>query len=402
MPLPTSLVVNCLDELLPVITAVVNLSLKEGYFPSEWKDAIVKPLFKKAGLSMDNKNLRQMSNLQFVSKVTERAVFDQLHKHLEDNDLYPVFQSAYIRQHSTETALLRIFKDILHNQDIIEHHVTLQVLMDLSSAFDTVDGDIMIRRFEMSFGITGTELQWLRSYLPGRSQHVIVNGERSESLNLPFGVPQGSCLGPLLFTLYSSKLFEVIKPHLPEAHAYADDSQLYLSFKPNNEVNESEAVKSMEFCIRAIRTWMWMDKLKLNDDKTEFMIIGSRQQLEKVSVAELSFGDISVAPVSTARNLGVPFDRNLKFDAQITKTYCTGYYYLHNIRKISKYVTLDSTRCLVHALLIGRVDYCNSLLHGLPRNNINKLQRLQNMAARLTTNTPRFCHITPVSGLNSR
>ena len=130
-------------------------------------------------------------------------------------------------------------------------------------------------------------------------------------------------------------------------------------------------------------------------DKTEFMIIESRKQLEKVSVAELSVGDISVAPASTVRNLGVLFDRNLKFYAQITKT-CTGYYYLHNIRKIRKYLTLDSTRCLVHTLVMGRVDYCNSLLYGLPRNNINKLQRLQNMAARLITNTPRFCHITPV------
>ena len=139
-----------------------------------------------------------------------------------------------------------------------------------------------------------------------------------------------------------------------------------------------------------------MDKLKLYDDKIEFMIIGSRQQLEKVSVAELSVGDTSVAPDSTARNLGVLFDRNLKFDAQITKTCCAGYYYLYNIRKIRKYLTLDSTRCLVHTLVMGRVDYCNSLLYGLPRNNINKLQRLQNMAARLITNTPRFCHTTPV------
>ena len=188
----------------------------------------------------------------------------------------------------------------------------------------------------MSFGITGTALQWLRSYLYGRSRHVIVNGEKPESLNLPFGVPQGSCLGPLLFTLYSTTLFEEIKPHLPEANAYADYSQLYLSFKPNNEVNESESIKSMELCIRAIRTWMKMDKLKLNDDKTEFMIIGNRQQLEKISVAELSVGDISVAAASTARNLGVLLDRNLKFDAQITKTCCTGYCYLHNIRKISK------------------------------------------------------------------
>ena len=152
----------------------------------------------------------------------------------------------------------------------------------------------------------------------------------------------------------------------------------------------------MELCIRAMRTWMWMDKLKLDDDKTEFMIIGSSQQLEKVSVAELSSGDTSAAPASTARNLGILFDPNLKFDDQIAKTCCTDYYYLHNIRKIRKYLTLDSTRCLVHALVMGRVDYCNSLLYGLPRNNINMLQRLLNMAARLTTNTLWFCQITPV------
>ena len=110
-PLPTPLLVNCLDELLPVITAMVNLSLK-GYFPSEWKDGLLKPFLKKAGLSMDYKNLRPGSNLQFVFKVTERAVFDQLHKHLEDNDLYPVFQSAYRKQHRTETAFLRVVNDI--------------------------------------------------------------------------------------------------------------------------------------------------------------------------------------------------------------------------------------------------------------------------------------------------
>ena len=133
-------------------------------------------------------------------------------------------------------------------------HVTLLVLLDLSSAFDTMDHDIMIRRLEMSFEITGTALQWLRSYFSGRSQHVLVNGKLSESFNLPFGVPQDSRLGPLLFTLVSDKFFEVIKPHLPVAHAYADDSQLYLSFRPNNEGNESEAIKLMALCIRAIRT----------------------------------------------------------------------------------------------------------------------------------------------------
>ena len=136
-------------------------------------------------------------------------MFEKLHKHSKDHNLYPVFQSAYRREHSTETALLRVVDDILHNMN--RQHVTILVLLDLSSAFDTVDHDIMICPLDMSFGITGTALQWLRSYFSGHSQHVIVNGEQSESLDLPFGVPQGSCLGPLLFTLNSSKFFHVTK-----------------------------------------------------------------------------------------------------------------------------------------------------------------------------------------------
>ena len=127
-----------------------------------------------------------------------------------------------------------------------------------------------------------------------------------------------------------------------------------------------------------------MDRLGLNDDKTELMIIRSRQQLEKVSVAELSVGDTSVASASTTRLLVWS-----KSDVWCSnyKTCCTGYYYLHIITKIRKYLTLDSTRCLLHTLVMGRVD-CNSLLYSLPRDtNINyKLQRVQNMAARLINN----------------
>ena len=98
---------------------------------------------------------------------------------------------------------------------------------------------------------------------------------------LACGVPQGSCLGPLLFTLYASKLFEIIKHHLPSSHAYADDTQLYVSFKPDCSASEAECFSAMEKCIRAVRAWMIQDKMKLNDDKTEFLIIGTSQQLRK-------------------------------------------------------------------------------------------------------------------------
>ena len=160
-------------------------------------------------------------------------------------------------------------------------HVTLLVLLDLSAAFDTVDQKILHYRLHSSLGITGSALKWFESYLSYRSQSVFSGGCLSDSIKLPYGVPQGSCLGPLLFTIYSSKLFEATKDHLPAAHAYADDTQLYLSFKPNTSSSQSEAIEGMKLCIKAIRAWMITDKLKLNDDKTEFLIIGTRQQLAK-------------------------------------------------------------------------------------------------------------------------
>ena len=127
-------------------------------------------------------------------------------------------------------ALLRVKNDILLNMN--KQHVTLLVLLDLSVAFDTVNHNVLLSRLHSKFGISGTALEWFRSYLNGRSQHIMVHGNLSRSSNLDFGVPQGSCLGPLLFTIYASKLFDVIKVHLPTVHCYPDDTQLYVSFSP--------------------------------------------------------------------------------------------------------------------------------------------------------------------------
>ena len=137
------------------------------------------------------------------------------------------------------------------------------VLLDLSVAFDTVDHAILLRRPETSFGITDAALAWFSSYLFGRSQRVSVNGERSDCYPLPIGVSKGSCHGPLLFSAWASKLFEVIKLYLPNAHAFAGYTQLYLSFNSDNSLSEAAAVHAMEQCIRATRAWMQADKLKL-------------------------------------------------------------------------------------------------------------------------------------------
>ena len=151
------------------------------------------------------------------------------------------------------------------------------------------------------------------------------------------GVPQGSCLGPLLFVVYASKIFEIVDKHNLEIHCYADDSQLYLSFCPNNIANQEAALARVERCIEDIREWMLNNKLKLNDDKTEFIIIGTSQQLAKVSINTLRVGAATITPVSSARDLGSWFDSKLTMEIHISKTCNSAFYYLYNLRRIRKY-----------------------------------------------------------------
>ena len=128
--------------------------------------------------------------------------------HMTTHDLMPVFQSGYREAHSTETALIKIRNDILMNMN--NQEVTLLVLLDLSPAFDTIDHTLLLRRLQSRFGFTGTELAWLRSYLSNRFQYVVIDDTCSNRFDLSFSVPQGSCLGPLLFSIYTSQLFDIL------------------------------------------------------------------------------------------------------------------------------------------------------------------------------------------------
>lgn len=185
-------------------------------------------------------------------------MYDQTTEHLVHSELYPVLQSAYRAGHSTETALLNVRNDILMAMD--RQHVTLLVDLDLSVAFDTVDHQVLLRRLEITYGITGSALNWFRSYLTNRTQRVYLHETYSDVFPLTHGVPQGSCLGPLLFSLYASKLIEIVKTHLPDVHAYADDFQIYISFKPNSATGEQDAIAAIEKCIEDIRSWMIVDR----------------------------------------------------------------------------------------------------------------------------------------------
>lgn len=391
-PMPTALVSDCQDVLTHIITKIINLSIENGEVPQDWKEALVYPVPKKANQNMDFNNLRPVSNLSFISKLTERAIYNQLHKHMVTNSLYPKMQSAYRKLHSTETALLKTQNDILLNMN--SQQVTLLVLLDLSAAFDTVDHSILLQRLSC-FGVTDKALSWFKSYLTGRTQRVSVCGSVSKPFSLNFGVPQGSCLGPLLFIIYSSDLFRVINKHLQDVSAFADDTQIYISFKPDSAASQDFATQVMLNCVDDVKKWMTKSKLKMNESKTEVLLIGTRQQLKKINHGSISIGNDEIAPVTTARNLGCWFDSNMSLKTHIAKTCSAAYFHLRNIKRIRKFLTVDITATLVHAFITSKIDYCNSLLYGLPDCDLIKLQRIQNAAARLITNTSRFNHITP-------
>ena len=194
------------------------------------------------------------------------------------------------------------------------------------------------------------------------------------------------------FTIYANKLFSTIKSHLPSAHSYADDTQLYLSFRPLERTCEAEALDAMEKCITDVRSWMINDKLMLNDDKTEFLVIGTSKQLSKVSVSRIWVGDVDVIPVYSAKNLGSWFDSHMDM---VTKTCGSAFFYLYNVRHIGKYLTSECTKKLIHAFITGGLDYCNSLLYGVPDHHMQKLQRVMNASARLIFCAPKHCHIKP-------
>jgi hypothetical protein len=243
------------------------------------------------------------------------------------------------------------------------------------------------------YGVTDEALDWLTLYLVERTQYVKINDAESVHKPLKTGLPQGSLLGPFAFPSYTAPLFSIARTHKIEMHMYADDTQLYLPFKPQDY---DTALTKMENCLIDIRRWMNENMLKLNDSKTEFMIIGKKSSLRKLPSERLiHMGDECIMATEKAKNIGVVFDSNLSMAAQINNVCRSAYSQLYNIGKIRPYITKKSTITLVHALVTSKLDTCNSVLYGCTDTLLHKLQMVQHNAARLIYRK-RKGHITPL------
>ena len=386
-PIPTFLLKKCVDELTPILLQILNTSLTTGCFPTGMKKAVIKPTLKKENADVDTlTNYRPVSNLTATSKLLERVVLNQLNDHLNSNDLYCPVQSGYRPHHSCETLLVRMTDDI--NREIQAGNIVIVVLLDLSAAFDTIDHDILLDKLLKDYGISGKAYGWMQSYLQNRSFCVKINDTFSSLLELLFGVPQGSLLGPILFILYIRALQMIAAKYGLDVQFYADDSQLYISFHPSRPSEFADVRDRINSCLTEIKSWMLKNFMKLNESKTELLVLGRPKVLRECDLeVTIQFGDLTISPTECKgdswKSLGVKFDESMSMERQINSVKQKCSWTMMNIRTISRYLDEGVRMMLVKQLVISKLDYCNSLYMNLPKTRLNKLKSILNGAIRL-------------------
>ena len=305
-PIPTKLLIEILPSIIKPITQIVNTSLTNGIFAKSWKTVIIHPLLKKAELVLLLSNFRPVSNLSFLSRVTECAMIQQFNNHCDAHNLIPDYQSTYLPNYSCETALVKITNDILW---AMEHQKATNLMaIDLSSAFDTMDFSCLTQVLQDRFGIKGKALCWFENYLHPRFCKVNVGCTYSSDRELKCSVPQGSCAGPILYTVYALTLEEVICGPESEVlspnndsltpkvdlNGFTDNHALKNSFKAGDLEAECTCILTLESTAGNVKMWMDQNRLKMNDEKTEFIVFASHQLLPRCESKTLRVNGVNM------------------------------------------------------------------------------------------------------------
>ena len=296
---------------------------------------------KKLGPDLSNTNYRLVSNLKFISKLVEKYVLMQLEDHLTLNGLYADHQSAYEKGHSCETLLPKVVNDILW---ALEHQeLNAMLMLHLSAAFPMVDHQLLILLLDTRYEIHDTALLWYQNYLKEHQFKVTIDGSILSEKIMNFSVPQGSPLGPILLNCYCSTLWDIIPTNI-DLNGYADDHALPKNFKANTE-QEKIMMQTFEKCMFDVESWMNGNRLKLNPNKTEFIIFGSSIQLVKCTTEQINICVTEVKKCKLLFYLGAWLDATLNFKHHTNMKCCTALVNLKKIQLIRN--LLDRESCAI-------------------------------------------------------
>jgi len=374
---------NCIQHLF-------SHSILCEVFPSLWKRALIRPIAKTSN-PLTPSDFRPISLLCSLSKILEKIVASQIIEYLEDTNKMDPLQSAYRRGHNTQTALLRTLHEARLAAD--NRMVTIMVFFDFSKAFDRVVHSRLIGILD-SLGFSHSALRWVHSYLAGRSQSVLDHdGSRSSWAPVSGGVPQGSVLGPLLFSLYISGFRRVLS--FCDYNIYADDIQISLSCHPKDI---ADGVARINEDIKRIEGWADGLGLLLNHTKTKAIIMGTSRYINSLGATDVPRVCVNGALIPYSRDvvyLGKTLASNMTWALDAGRTSKKVYGILHQLKLARHLLPCDIRKKLISTLVFPHLDYCGVAMLDITKESELLLQRSLNSCIRFIVNSRRHEHITP-------
>ena len=362
------------------LAILFNTSIQTSVFPDAWKLARVTPIFKE-GDKDDKSNYRPISVLPAISRLFEKLITNQLYQYIEKNGLFSSDQSGFLRQHSTLTCLLKSTDDWYRGLDLGK--LVGLVFIDLKKAFDTVDHDILCQKLQ-HYGVCQRELSWFKSYLSNRKQFCRVSGTDSKAEDITIGVPQGSCLGPLLFLIYINDLPLAITNS--NTSMYADDTSICYHSHDITQLNEA-----INRDLYSLEKWLEGNKLSLNVVKTRAMLISTKQKYKALQNQSqdlhLKIKGVELDTVTNTRYLGVNIDSSLDWKDHIKAISTKVSRAVGFLKYTRNFLPQDTLKTLYTGIVEPHFRYCCSVWGSCGKTDLNQLQKLQNRAARIVTNS---------------
>ena len=362
------------------IAKIINHCIETCTFPSQWKIAKVKPLFKNQGNKQDIQNYRPISILPILSKVFERHIFNAVNTYLTENSLLYRFQSGFRKNHSTDTALLFLLDQVL--LDLDKNNVSGLVFVDYSKAFDLINHDILLVKLR-SYRFPDNVVKLLQSYLLNRKHCVTVNNSTSSQLTLTNGVPQGSILGPLLFLIFVNDLPEAVGSD-STIHAYADDTTFKVSANIDNAPLELE--RRLQEYMDKLSKWSSENGMVLNAVKTNALLITGKRlhsSLADGNHLSMTLDGAEIEQVTSYKLLGVTLDQDLTFSDHISSLKAKLSQRIGLLKKIKRYLPIKERLLYYNALIKPVLMYGSMVWNICDAKELHCLLRLQKRAARV-------------------